>query len=73
MYLCYMAGRPKTWSGYEAEEGHKVTIIWPKSLWREIQHLALEEESSATALMIEAAEKLLVARRKEKNRKVRKK
>jgi len=35
--------------------------------------LALEEETSATALMIEAAEMLLEARRKEKNGKTKKK
>ena len=58
--------RPRTWSGHEEAEGHKVTMVWPKPLWRDIQHLALEENSSATALMIEAAELLLEARRKEK-------
>jgi hypothetical protein len=68
-----MTGRPKTWSGYEDAEGHKVTMVFPKTLWREIQHLALEEETSATALMIEAAEMLLEARRKEKGRKGEKK
>jgi hypothetical protein len=40
-------------------------MVWPKPLWREIQRLALEEESSATALLIEAAELLIEARRKE--------
>ena len=40
-------------------------MVWPKPLWRDIQHLALDENSSATALMIEAAEMLLEARRKE--------
>ena len=73
MYIRLMTGRPKTWSGYEDEEGHKVTMVWPKPLWREIQHLALEESTSATALMIEAAEMLLEARRKEKNGKTKKK
>ena len=67
MCICWMVGRPKTWSGYEDEEGHKVTMVWPKPLWRDIQRLALDEESSATALMIEAAERLLEARRKEKS------
>ena len=57
--------RPRTYSGHEEAEGHKVTMVWPKPLWRDIQHLALEESSSATALMIEAAERLLEARRKE--------
>jgi hypothetical protein len=65
--------RAKMWHGYEEEEGHKVTMVWPKSLWRDIQHLALEENSSATAVMIEAAEMLLAARRKEKDRKTEKK
>jgi hypothetical protein len=64
--------RPKTWSGYDDEEGHKVTMVFPKPLWRDIQRLALEEESSATALMIEAAEMLLEARRKEKSGKTKK-
>jgi hypothetical protein len=40
-------------------------MVWPKPLWRDIQHLALEENTSATALVIEAAERLLEARRKE--------
>ena len=57
--------RPRTWSGHEDTEGHKVTMVWPKPLWRDMQHLALEENTSATALMIEAAEMLLAARRKE--------
>jgi hypothetical protein len=68
-----MAPRAKTWSGYEEAEGHKVTMVWPKLLWREIQHLALEENTSATALMIEAAQVLLAARRKESSRKSEKK
>ena len=61
--------RPRTWRGHEEAEGHKVTMVWPKPLWRDIQHLALEENSSATALMIEAAEMLLASRRKEKEQK----
>lgn len=40
-------------------------MVWPKALWREIQHLALEENTSATALMIEAAQMLLAVKRKE--------
>ncbi|MGE0827427.1 MAG: hypothetical protein AB7G75_31650 [Candidatus Binatia bacterium] len=68
-----MSGRPKTWTGYDNDEGHKVTMVWPKSLWRDIQRLALEENSSATALMIEAGELLLEARRKERERKSEKK
>jgi hypothetical protein len=39
-------------------------MVWPKPLWRELQHLALEENTSATALVIEAAQRLLEARRK---------
>jgi hypothetical protein len=54
-------------------EGHKVTMVFPKTLWREIQHLALEEGTSATALMIEAAKMLLEARRKEQGGKTKKK
>jgi hypothetical protein len=65
--------RPRTWSGSEDAEGHKVTMVWPKPLWREIQHLALEENTSATALMIEAAQMLLAARRKEGEQTSRKK
>ena len=65
--------RPRTWSGHEDAEGHKVTMVWPKPLWRDIQRLALEENSSATALMIEAAEMLLAGRRKEVKRKQTKK
>ena len=60
-----MSPRQKHWSGHEEAEGHKVTMVWPKPLWRDIQHLALEENTSATALMIEAAQRLLEARRKE--------
>jgi hypothetical protein len=48
-------------------------MVWPKPLWREIQHLALEENTSATALMIEAAQMLLAARRKEGEQTSRKK
>ncbi len=73
MYKYLMAPRTKSWNGNEKTEGHKVTMVWPKSLWREIQHLALEESTSATALMIEAAQMLLTARRKEGSRKSEKK
>ena len=52
-----------------SEKSPKVTMVWPKPLWRDIQHLALEENTSATALMIEAAELLLATRRKEKGQK----
>jgi hypothetical protein len=68
-----MAPRAKSWNGNEGTEGHKVTMVWPKPLWREIQHLALEENTSATALMIEVAQMLLTARRKEGSRKSEKK
>ena len=67
-----MAPRAKTWDNEQAES-HQVTMVWPKALWREIQHLALEEDTSATALMIEAAQMLLAARRKERERKSEKK
>ncbi len=67
-----MAPRAKAWDDEEAES-HQVTMVWPKPLWREIQHLALEENTSATALMIEAAQMLLAARRKEGKRKSEKK
>lgn len=72
VYIRYMAPRTKSWNE-EGAEGHKVTMVWPKPLWREIQHLALEENTSATALMIEAARMLLTARRKEGSGKVKKK
>lgn len=62
-YICNMAPRAKIWSGPEEAEGHKVTMVWPKTLWREIQHLALEEDTSATALMIEAAQMMLASRK----------
>jgi hypothetical protein len=58
-----MTARPRTWQRYKDAEGTKVTMIWPKHLWKDIQHLALEEDTSATALMIEAATKLLHARK----------
>jgi hypothetical protein len=44
-------------------------MLWPKPLWREVQHLALEENTTATALMLEAAQMLLAARKKEKGKK----
>lgn len=68
-----MAPRAKSWNREAGMEGHKVTMVWPKTLWKEIQHLALEEDTSATALMIEAAQMLLAARRKEGSRKSEKK
>ena len=43
-----------------------------RQVLHEGKRLALEEESSATALMIEAAEMLLEARRKEKSGKTKK-
>jgi hypothetical protein len=48
-------------------------MVWPKPLWRDVQRLALEENTSATALMIEAAELLLTARRKEGSGKTKRK
>jgi len=65
--------RTRTWSGHEDAEGHQVTMVWPKPLWRDVQRLALEENTSATALMIEAAELLLTARRKEGSGKMKRK
>ena len=38
---------------------------WPRPLWREIQHLALEENTSATALIVQATQLFLEAKRKE--------
>jgi hypothetical protein len=73
MYIRCMAPRARSWQGQEEAEDHKVTMVWPKPLWREIQHLALEENTSATALMIEAAQMLLASRRKEGSRKGEKK
>lgn len=68
-----MAPRALSWHREAGMAGHKVTMVWPKPLWREIQHLALEEDTSATALMIAAAQMLLAARRKEGGRKSEKK
>jgi hypothetical protein len=42
-------------------------MVWPKALWKDIQ-LVLEEDTTATALMIEAARMLLEARRKKGRR-----
>ena len=64
-----MAGRYRTWEGYEEEALHKVTITWPSSLWKDLQRLALEEDTSATALAIQAVEMLLAAKRKEQSKK----
>ena len=55
--------RPRSWAAEPGVEGHKVTMTWPKPLWREVQRLALDEDTTATALMIEAAQMLLAARR----------
>ena len=73
VYTRSMAPRAKSWSGLEDAEGHKVTMMWPKPLWREIQHLALEENTSATALMIEAAQMLLASRKEGKRKSEKKK
>lgn len=64
-----MAGRHRTWEGYQEDTLHKVTITWPSSLWKDLQHLALEENTSATALVIQAVETLLEVKRKEKSKK----
>jgi hypothetical protein len=69
MYDCIMAGRHRTWEGYKEDALHKVTITWPSSLWKDLQHLALEENTSATALAIQAVEMLLDTKRKEQTRK----
>ena len=63
-----MAPRIRSWSEHKEAEEHKVTMLWPKPLWREIQHLALEENTTATALMIEAAQRLLELRKAGKRR-----
>jgi hypothetical protein len=68
-----MAPRTKNWGNYKAAEEHKITMLWPKPLWREIQHLALEENTTATALMIEAAQRLLRLRKAGKRKYERKK
>jgi hypothetical protein len=60
-----MAGRLRTWKGYEKEAIHKVTMTWPLSLWKKLQYLALEENTSAIALVIEATETLLRARKEQ--------
>jgi hypothetical protein len=60
-----MAPRKREWG----EEVARVQMLWPKSLWKAIQRLALEEDTTATALMMEAAQLLLDSRRKEARRK----
>jgi hypothetical protein len=64
-----MAARMREWTGEVA----RVQMVWPKPLWKDIQRLALEEDTTATALMIEAAQMLLETRRKEGGRKSEKK
>ena len=64
-----MTGRPRSWKGYQEDALHKVTITWPSSLWKDLQRLALEEDTTATALAIQAVEILLAAKRKEQTRK----
>jgi hypothetical protein len=60
-----MPGRPATWNKPTGVEWHRVTMDWPLPLWREVQHLALEENTSAVALAIEAMQKFLESKRKE--------
>ncbi len=64
-----MAGRPRSWTGYEDQAVHKVTVAWPALLWKDLQRFALEEDTTATALAIQAVEMLLEAKRKEHARK----
>jgi hypothetical protein len=64
-----MAGRHRTWEGYEGVEIHKVTIGWPSSLWKDLRRVALDEDTTATALAIQAVEMLLDTKRKEQARK----
>jgi hypothetical protein len=59
-----MAARPRTWPTHEDAESMRIGMIWPKHLWKELQHVALEEDTSATALVIEAVEMLLTIRKK---------
>jgi hypothetical protein len=64
-----MAGRPRSWLGYEEQAVHKVTVSWPSLLWKDLQRVALDEDTTATALAIQAVEMLLKARRKERSKK----
>jgi hypothetical protein len=64
-----MFGRPRSWPSREGDEEYRVSMKWPKSLWREIQQLALDRETTGTALVIEAVEEFLVAARKEETKK----
>ena len=66
-----MAPRAREWS--KEEEGHRVQMVWPKSLWKEVRRMALEEDKSATELVIETVQMLLASRRKEGGRKSEKK
>lgn len=60
-----MAGRPRTWPSHDDAESMRIGMIWPKPLWKELQHLALEHDTSATALVLEAVEQFLESKRKE--------
>ena len=60
-----MFGRPRTWPTREGDQEYRVSMKWPKSLWREIQQLALDRETTGTALVIEAVEQFLESERRE--------
>jgi predicted transcriptional regulator len=60
-----MAGRPRTWKLEEGVAEHKITMRCPRDLWKELQGIALAQDTSATALVIKAIEQFLESERKE--------
>ena len=59
------AGRPRTWQLQDDAEERKITVRCPKDLWKDLQRIALEEDTSATALLIQALEQFINAKKKE--------
>ena len=51
----------------------RVQQIWPKNLYRELRQLALDEETTATDLTIQAVKMFLDMKRKEGKGKAKKK
>jgi hypothetical protein len=48
---------------------HHVNQLWPRELWKELKILALELETDATDLTIQAVKAFLAAKRKERKKK----
>jgi hypothetical protein len=55
--------RPRRYS--EDTELHRVSFIWSKALWKEIQQLALDLDTTGTDLVLEAVEQFLESKKKE--------